>query len=50
MIADQKQTMIYSSTLENVLIILFAERVPFRVFMWWNVYEQELFSDDSIWR
>ena len=44
MIADQKQAMIYSSTLENVLIILFAERVPFSVFMWWNVYEQELFQ------
>ena len=43
-IADQKQAMIYSCTLENVLIILFAERVPFSVFMWWNVYEQELFQ------
>ena len=37
--------MIYSSTLENVLVILFAERVIFSVFMWWNlVYEQELFQ------
>ena len=43
-IADYKQAMIYGSNLENVLIILFAERVPFSVFMWWNVYEQELFQ------
>ena len=42
-IADQKQAMNYSNTLENVLVILFAERVPFSVFMWRNVYEQELF-------
>ena len=32
-IANQKQAMIYSSTLENVLVILFAERVTFGVFL-----------------
>ena len=36
---------IYNSTLENVLVILFAERVTFSVFMWWKlVYEHELFQ------
>ena len=33
-ISNQKQAMINSSTLENVLVILFAERVTFSVFMW----------------
>ena len=43
-IANQKQAMIYSNTRENVLVILFAERITFSVFMWWNFYEQELFQ------
>ena len=37
--------MIYNSTLENVLVILFAERVTSIVFMGYHlVYEHELFQ------